>query len=103
MVSLGHETTLPVTMEEMLSHTRSVSRGCHNSLLVADMPFMSYQVSDEQAITNAGRFIQEGGAQAVKIEGGRQLLRRVEAIISAEMSTGIATTLATIIATEMNT
>ena len=64
MVSLGHDTTLPVTMEEMIIHTSAVSRGCHNALLVADMPFMSYQVSDEQAITNAGRFKQEAGAQA---------------------------------------
>ena len=65
MVAHGHDTTLPVTMEEMIMHTCAVRRGCHNPLLVADMPFMSYQASNEQAITNAGRFIKEAGAQAV--------------------------------------
>ena len=85
MVSLGHDTTLPVTMEEMIIHTCAVSRGCHNALLVADMPFMSYQVSDEQAITNAGRFIQEAGAQAVKIEGGARMVDRIQAVIHADI------------------
>jgi len=85
MVSLGLETTLPVTMEEMIIHTRAVNRGCHNALLVADMPFMSYQVSDEQAITNAGRFIQEAGAQAVKLEGGARMAGRIQALTNAEI------------------
>jgi len=68
---LGYETTLPVTMEQMLHHTAAVVRGVRQALVVADMPFMSYQVSDEQALTNAGRFLKEAGADAVKIEGGR--------------------------------
>ncbi len=66
---LGYETTLPVTMEEMLHHTRAVSRGTRNALVVGDMPFMSYQASTDEAIRNAGRFIKEGGAHAVKFEG----------------------------------
>ncbi len=68
---LGYETTLPVTMEQMLHHTAAVVRGVKQSLVVADMPFMSYQVSDEQALANAGRFLKEAGADAVKLEGGR--------------------------------
>jgi len=70
MTMLGYDTTLPVTMEAMLHHTAAVTRGVANALVVADMPFMSYQVSTEQAIENAGRFIKEAGAGAVKIEGG---------------------------------
>jgi len=70
MTMLGHATTLPVSMEEMLSFTAAVVRGVHNALVVADMPFMSYQVSVSQALENAGRFIKEAGADAVKIEGG---------------------------------
>ena len=66
---LGYETTLPVTMEEMLHHTKAVVRGAGNALVVGDMPFMSYQVSTEEAIRNAGRFLKEGGAHAVKLEG----------------------------------
>ena len=68
---LGYDTTLPVTMEEMLHHTRAVARGAKNALIVGDMPFMSYQASVDQAIENAGRFLKEGGAHAVKIEGPR--------------------------------
>ncbi len=68
---LGYETTLPVTMEQMLHHTAAVARGVKQALVVADMPFMSYQVSDEQALANAGRFLKEAGADAVKLEGGR--------------------------------
>jgi 3-methyl-2-oxobutanoate hydroxymethyltransferase len=85
MVALGYTTTLPVTMEEMIIHTLAVSRGCHNALLVADMPFMSYQVSNEQAITNAGRFIQEAGAQAVKLEGGTRMARRIQALTDVDI------------------
>lgn len=70
MVMLGHPTTLPVTMEDALMHAKAVSRGSRQALLVGDMPFMSYQVSTEQAIANAGRFIQEAGMHAIKLEGG---------------------------------
>jgi len=70
MVMLGYPTTLPVTVEDMLVHAKAVSRGSRQALLVGDMPFMSYQVSTEQAIANAGRFIQEAGMHAVKLEGG---------------------------------
>jgi 3-methyl-2-oxobutanoate hydroxymethyltransferase len=66
---LGYETTLPVTMEEMLHHVRAVTRGARNALIVADMPFLSYQVSVEEGVRNAGRFLKEGGAHAVKLEG----------------------------------
>ncbi len=70
MVMLGHPTTLPVTMEDALLHAKAVSRGARQALLVGDMPFMSYQVSMEQAIGNAGRFLKEAGMHAVKLEGG---------------------------------
>ncbi len=66
---LGYATTLPVTMDEMLHHTRAVARGAKNALIVGDMPFLSYQVSIEDGIRNAGRFLKEGGAHAVKVEG----------------------------------
>lgn len=71
MTVLGHTTTLPATMDAMLHHTAAVVRGVRRALVIADMPFMSYQVSDEQALQNAGRFLQEAGAAGVKIEGGR--------------------------------
>ena len=83
MVSQGHENTLSVTLEDVLYHTRSVKRGAHRALVVADMPFMSYQVSLEQAVTNAGRLIQEGHAAAVKLEGGKRMADRVHAITQA--------------------
>jgi 3-methyl-2-oxobutanoate hydroxymethyltransferase len=70
MTVLGYKDTLPVTLEEMLHHTRAVVRGVRHALVVADMPFLSYQVSDGEAIDNAGRFLKEGGADTVKIEGG---------------------------------
>ena len=70
MVMLGYDSTIPVTMADMLHHTKAVARGAKNALVVADMPFMSYQVSAEDAVRNAGRLMQEGGAQAVKLEGG---------------------------------
>ena len=81
MVVLGYENTLPVTMEEMLHHARAVSRGAKNALLVGDMPFMSYQVSTEDAVRNAGRFLQQGGMDAVKLEGGRERADAVRAIV----------------------
>ena len=82
MVLLGYETTLPVTMEEMLHHTKAVARARPKAMIVGDMPFMSYQVSKQQAASNAGRFI-KAGADAVKIEGGIETLDKVEAIIKA--------------------
>jgi 3-methyl-2-oxobutanoate hydroxymethyltransferase len=83
MVVLGYENTLPVKMEEMLHHCRAVARGARNSFLIGDMPFMSYQVSIEDAIRNAGRFLQEGGMQAVKLEGGHERLPTIRAILGA--------------------
>jgi 3-methyl-2-oxobutanoate hydroxymethyltransferase len=83
MVSLGHENTLSVTMENMIDHTQAVKRGSQRTLVVGDMPFMSYQVSVEQAVTNAGRLIQEGGASAIKLEGGVHMADRVQAITHA--------------------
>jgi 3-methyl-2-oxobutanoate hydroxymethyltransferase len=77
MVMLGHETTVPVTMDEMVMHARSVARGAHSALLVGDLPFMSYQVSTEQAMTASGRLLKEGGVHAVKLEGGRPVLETV--------------------------
>jgi len=80
MVEAGYETTLPVTMEEMVYHTRSVRKGSSRSLVVADMPFMSYQTSLEEARRNAGRLMKEGGAGAVKIEGGLKASEAIRAI-----------------------
>ncbi|MFZ5752791.1 MAG: 3-methyl-2-oxobutanoate hydroxymethyltransferase [Bacillota bacterium] len=83
MAVLGHETTLPVTMDEMIYHTKTVVRGAANTFVVGDMPFLSYHRSREDAVTNAGRFLQEAGAQAVKLEGGQEKLDVIKAIISA--------------------
>lgn len=83
MVVLGYENTLPVTMEEMLHHCRAVARGAKYALLVGDMPFMSYQVSVEEAVRNAGRFLQQGGMDAVKLEGGRERVEAVRCITGA--------------------
>jgi 3-methyl-2-oxobutanoate hydroxymethyltransferase len=83
MVVLGYETTLPVTMDEMIHHCKAVARGARLALLVGDMPFLSYQVSTEEAVRNAGRFLQEGGMDAVKLEGGRERREAVEAIVGA--------------------
>jgi 3-methyl-2-oxobutanoate hydroxymethyltransferase len=77
-VIAGHDTTIPVTMEEMIYHTKAVKRGVKRSLLVADLPFMSYQISKEKAIFNAGRLMKEGGAEAVKIEGTYMNLPTIE-------------------------
>ncbi len=82
MVVLGYANTLPVTMDEMLHHCRAVSRGSKSALLVGDMPFMSYQVSTQEAVRNAGRFLQEAGMEAVKLEGGTERLEAVSAIVS---------------------
>jgi 3-methyl-2-oxobutanoate hydroxymethyltransferase len=83
MVMLGHEDTLSVGMTEMLHHTRAVARGVKRALVVGDMPFLSYQVSVEQAVLNAGRFLQEGRAQGVKLEGGARVLPQVRAMVAA--------------------
>jgi 3-methyl-2-oxobutanoate hydroxymethyltransferase len=83
MVVLGYENTLPVTMEDMLHHCKAVVRGAQTALLVGDMPFMSYQASVSEAVRNAGRFLQEAGMQAVKLEGGRERLEAVRAIVAA--------------------
>jgi 3-methyl-2-oxobutanoate hydroxymethyltransferase len=81
MVVLGYKTTIPVTIEEMLHHTRAVVRGTENALVVGDMPFMTYQISTEEAIRNAGRFLQETGCQAVKLEGGVTMAEKVKRIV----------------------
>jgi 3-methyl-2-oxobutanoate hydroxymethyltransferase len=83
MVVLGHPTTLPVTMDDMVHHCKAVARGVSRALLVADLPFMSYQVSREDALRNAGRLVKEGGAEAVKLEGGAEVLEAVEALVGA--------------------
>ena len=84
MVSLGYDTTFPVTMNDMIRHCQAVRRGAPNTFVVGDMPYMSYQISDEVAIANAGRFIQEAGADCVKLEGGGpRILSRIRAINEA--------------------
>ena len=83
MVVLGYENTLPVTMDDMIHHCKAVARGARYAMLIGDMPFMSYQASVDEAVRNAGRFLQEGGMDAVKLEGGRERLQAVSAIISA--------------------
>jgi 3-methyl-2-oxobutanoate hydroxymethyltransferase len=83
MVVLGYETTLPVTMDDMIHHCRAVARGARYALLIGDMPFMSYQSSRKEAVRNAGRFLQEGGMDAVKLEGGQERRKAVRAIVSA--------------------
>lgn len=83
MTVLGHDSTVPATMEEMLVLTRAVTRGARRPLVVADMPFGSYQVSDEDAVTNAVRFVKDAAADAVKLEGAGPMLRRVAAIVGA--------------------
>lgn len=85
MVVLGYENTLPVTIEEMIHHTRAVKRGTTRALLVADMPFLSYEVEVSQAVLNAGRLIKEGGAEAVKVEGGSEIIETVSAMIRAKI------------------
>ncbi len=84
-VILGYEDTLPVTMEDIIHHTKAVARGAKNALVVADMPFMSYQASTYDAIVNAGRLIKEGGAQAVKLEGGSAVADKISAIVKASI------------------
>ncbi len=83
MVLLGYDTTLPVTLDAMVHHTRAVSRGAHRALILADMPFLTYQISPAEALRNAGRLIQEGGAHAVKLEGGETYAETVTRIVGA--------------------
>jgi 3-methyl-2-oxobutanoate hydroxymethyltransferase len=85
MVIQGRETSLSVTLNDMLYHTRMVTRGARRSLVIADMPFLSYHVSPQQALDNAGRLIQEAEAHAVKLEGGRRSAAAIEAIVHAEI------------------
>jgi len=85
MVVQGLENTLPVTMDEMVYHTRMVSRAAENAMVVGDMPYMSYQASVEEAVRNAGRFVKEGGASAIKLEGGSEVAPQVRAMTRAEI------------------
>ena len=83
MVALGYESTVPVTMEEMLHHSRAVKHGVERALLVGDMPFLSYQIEAREAISNAGRFLKEAGCDAVKVEGGLEICATVAAMVRA--------------------
>ena len=85
MTMLRYENTLQVTMDDMIHHTKAVSRANRRALLIGDMPFLSYHVSVEDSVRNAGRFIQEGNAQAVKLEGGQAVVDKVRAIIKAQI------------------
>jgi 3-methyl-2-oxobutanoate hydroxymethyltransferase len=86
MVVQGHPDSLSVTLDEIIYHTRMVARGCKHALLVADMPFMSFQISPQQALENAGRLLKEGGAHAVKLEGGVRSEATIRAITSADIA-----------------
>jgi len=83
MVMLGYDSTVPVTMDEMIHHSKAVSRGVKSSFIIGDMPFMSYQIKLEQAVENAGRFMKEGGCDSVKLEGGTEMAPVVKAIVTA--------------------
>lgn len=83
MVMLGYDSTVPVTMDEMIHHAKAVRRGAPNSLVVGDMPFLSYQVSPQDAIRNAGRLMKEAGCDAVKVEGGQEICATVSALVGA--------------------
>ena len=83
MVFSGHDTTIPITVDELIYHTKAASRGVKRALLVSDMPFLSYQISPEDALRNAGRFIKEGGAEAVKLEGGEPIAETIHRIVNA--------------------
>ena len=82
-VVLGYDTTLPVSMEDIIRHTQMVIRGSESAHIVSDLPFMSYQVSVEQAVSNAGRLVKEGGCQSVKLEGGEKVCNQIRAIVDA--------------------
>ena len=83
MVVLGYDSTIPVTMDDMVHHVKMVSRGCQRALIVADLPFMTYQVDHAQALTNAARLLQEGGAQTVKLEGGESVAETVNRVVES--------------------
>ena len=83
MVVLGYKNTLPVTMDDMIHHCKAVARGARYAFLIGDMPFMSYQASPAEAVRNAGRFLQEGGMDAIKLEGGQERLESIKAIVNA--------------------
>lgn len=83
MVVLGYDSTVPVTMADMIHHTRAVRRGAGKTFVVTDMPFLSYQISPAQALENAGRLVQEGGCEAVKVEGGEEIAAQVRALTRA--------------------
>ncbi len=83
MTMLGYDSTLPVTMEDMIRHAQAVRRGTPNAWLIGDMPYMSYQPSDETAVRNAGRFMAEAGCDGIKLEGGQEVVPRVRAIVAA--------------------
>ena len=83
MVVLGYDSTLPVTMDEMIHHTKAVCRAAKKALVIGDMPFLSYQTSSEDAMYNAGRFLQEAGAQGVKLEGGREVAETIRRLTAA--------------------
>lgn len=85
MVMLGYENTLQVTIEDMIHHTKAVSRGVKRAMVIGDMPFLSYHISVEESVRNAGRLIQEGGAHVVKLEGGRDVIDQVKAIVKAQI------------------
>ncbi|MCT4605679.1 MAG: 3-methyl-2-oxobutanoate hydroxymethyltransferase [Marinisporobacter sp.] len=85
MVMLGYENTLQVTVEDMIHHIKAVSRGVKRTMVVGDMPFLSYHISVEESIRNAGRLIQEGGAHVVKLEGGRDVIDQVKGIVKAQI------------------
>lgn len=85
MVKLGYRNTLPVTVDDMVYHTKAVKRADSKAFLAADMPFLSYEAKPADAVLNAGRLIKEGGAEAVKVEGGREMLAGIKAILAAKM------------------
>ena len=85
MVVLGHESTIPVTLEDIIHHTKMVARGNRNSLIVSDLPFMTYQIDQGQALRNAARLLQEGGAHTVKLEGGENVASTVRRIVDCDI------------------
>ena len=85
MVMLGYENTLQVTMDDMIHHCKAVSRGAENAMIIGDMPFLSYHISVEESVRNAGRLIQEGNVHAVKLEGGKEVIDKIRAIVNAQI------------------
>lgn len=85
MVMLGYDDTLKVTVDDIIHHSKAVARGAKSAMVIADMPFLSYHVSAEEAVRNAGRLIQHGNADAIKLEGGSEIIDKIEAIIAAQI------------------